>query len=68
MMKLYIYEHCPYCTKARMVFGLKNVPVELKYLHNDDEQTPIGLVGVKMLPILVEQDGGETGKRLDTVD
>lgn len=68
MMKLYIYEHCPYCTKARMVFGLKNVPVELKYLQNDDEQTPIGLVGVKMLPILVDQDGGAIGESLDIVD
>ncbi|HCS3144438.1 TPA: glutaredoxin, partial [Shigella flexneri] len=26
-MKLYIYDHCPYCLKARMIFGLKNIPV-----------------------------------------
>ncbi len=25
-MKLYIYDHCPYCLKARMIFGLKNIP------------------------------------------
>ncbi|MDN5160564.1 glutaredoxin, partial [Escherichia coli] len=24
-MKLYIYDHCPYCLKARMIFGLKNI-------------------------------------------
>lgn len=22
-MKLYIYEHCPFCVRARMIFGLK---------------------------------------------
>ncbi|MDU1427151.1 MAG: glutaredoxin, partial [Klebsiella michiganensis] len=27
-MKLYIYDHCPFCLKARMIFGLKNIPVE----------------------------------------
>ncbi|POU69340.1 glutaredoxin, partial [Pantoea sp. PSNIH4] len=27
-MKLYIYDHCPFCVKARMIFGLKNLPVE----------------------------------------
>ncbi len=31
-MKLYIYDHCPYCLKARMIFGLKNIPVELHVL------------------------------------
>ena len=36
-MKLYIYDHCPFCLKARMIFGLKNLPVELVTLLNDDE-------------------------------
>ena len=22
-MKLYSYDHCPYCVKARMIFGLR---------------------------------------------
>ncbi|EQC2584863.1 glutathione S-transferase N-terminal domain-containing protein, partial [Shigella sonnei] len=38
-MKLYIYDHCPYCLKARMIFGLKNIPVELHVLLNDDAET-----------------------------
>ncbi len=41
-MKLYIYDHCPYCLKARMIFGLKNIPVELHVLLNDDAETPTG--------------------------
>ena len=51
-MKLYIYDHCPYCTKARMIFGFKNHPLELVTLLNDDEKTPVSMVGHKMVPIL----------------
>ena len=51
-MTLYIYDHCPYCVKARMIFGLKSIPVQLKTLLNDDEKTPISMIGVKMVPVL----------------
>ena len=57
-MKLYIYEHCPYCVKARMIFGLKNIPIELEYLLNDEEDLLIRLNGVKQVP-LWQQDNGE---------
>lgn len=53
-MKLYVYDHCPYCVKARMIFGFKNLPVELITLDNDDEKTPTDLIGRKMVPILVD--------------
>lgn len=51
-MKLYIYDHCPYCVKARMIFGFHNQNMELVYLPNDDEKTPISMIGEKMVPIL----------------
>ncbi|MGH1469006.1 MAG: glutaredoxin 2 [Bdellovibrionales bacterium] len=51
-MKLYVYDHCPYCVKARMIFGYKNIPFELITLLNDDEKTPIDMIGQKMVPIL----------------
>lgn len=54
-MKLFVYDHCPFCVKARMIFGLKQVAVELVILMNDDEATPISMIGKKMAPIL--QDG-----------
>lgn len=57
-MKLYVYDHCPYCVKARMILGLKDVPFELKILLNDDEENPIRMIGKKMVPIL-EKDNGE---------
>lgn len=66
-MKLYIYDHCPYCVKARMIFGLKNVPVELQVLLNDDEETPKKLIGQKMAPILMKADGSCMPESMDIV-
>lgn len=66
-MKLYLYDHCPYCVRARMIFGKKMVPVENIYLLNDDEDTPNKLVGKKMVPILIKDDGCAMGESLDIV-
>ncbi|OOH86195.1 glutaredoxin, GrxB family [Pasteurellaceae bacterium 15-036681] len=66
-MKLYIYDHCPFCIRAKMIFGLKNLPFEEFVLLNDDEATPIGLVGKKMVPILMKDDGTAMGESLDIV-
>lgn len=66
-MKLYVYDHCPFCVRVRMIFGLKNLPVELVVLANDDEATPIGLVGKKVVPILVKEDGTAMPESLDIV-
>ncbi|CAI3929191.1 Glutaredoxin 2 (GrxB) (PDB:1G7O) [Commensalibacter communis] len=51
-MKLYIYEHCPFCVMTKMIFVLKNYPVETVYLLYDDVQTPMHMVGRKALPVL----------------
>ncbi|EHD21857.1 MULTISPECIES: glutaredoxin 2 [Brenneria] len=66
-MKLYIYDHCPYCVKARMIFGLKNIPVELQILANDDEATPKRLIGQKMVPILQKDDGSYMPESMDII-
>lgn len=66
-MKLYVYDHCPFCVRARMIFGLKNVPFDLAVLANDDEATPVGLVGKKVVPILVKDDGTAMPESLDIV-
>ncbi|MEF2073361.1 glutaredoxin 2 [Consotaella aegiceratis] len=65
-MKLYVYDHCPFCVRARMPFGLKAIPFELHFQLNDDEETPISMIGQKMLPIL-EDDDGFMGESLDIV-
>ena len=66
-MTLFHYDHCPYCAKARMIFGLKNVPFEIKALLNDDEKTPIDMIGEKSLPILQKDDGSFMGESLDII-
>ncbi|TVU92243.1 glutaredoxin 2 [Vreelandella titanicae] len=66
-MKLYVYDHCPFCVRARMIFGLKNIPCEIVFLANDDETTPQTLIGKKMLPILVTDEGEIIGESLDIV-
>lgn len=66
-MKLYVYDHCPFCTRARMAVSLRGVATELVYLPNDDEDTPIRLIGAKQLPILQKEDGSHMGESLDIV-
>lgn len=66
-MKLYIYDHCPFCLKARMIFGLKNIPVELITLLNDDEETPTRMIGKKMAPILQKDDSRYLPESMDIV-
>ena len=68
MMTLYVYDHCPYCVKARMIFGYKNINLELKFLLNDDEETPIRMIGQKMTPILEKEDGSYMSESLDIID
>ena len=66
-MKLYVYDHCPFCTRARMAAALRGMATELVYLPNDDEDTPIRLIGAKQLPILQKEDGSHMGESLDIV-
>ncbi|AJY46588.1 glutaredoxin 2 [Martelella endophytica] len=65
-MKLHVYDHCPFCLRARVALGLKGLPFELVFQANDDEATPIGMIGKKMLPILEDEDG-YMGESLDIV-
>ena len=66
-MKLYVYDHCPFCAKARMIFGLKKLPLELSFMWEDDVDTPTKLVGKKTAPILEKEDGGHMAESMDIV-
>lgn len=66
-MKLYVYDHCPFCVRARMIFGLRGMPLETDILMNDDEATPVGMIGAKQVPILQKEDGSFMGESLDIV-
>ena len=66
-MKLYTYDHCPYCVRTRMIFGIKNIPFEHIVLGNADEETPISMIGAKMVPILEKFKGDYMAESLDIV-
>lgn len=66
-MKLYVYDHCPFCAKARMIFGLKSLPVELHFVLEDDVDTPTRLVGKKTTPILQKPDNTHMAESMDIV-
>ena len=66
-MKLYIYDHCPYCVKARMIFGLKDVDIEIITLLNDEETLPMQMIGQKMVPILQKEDGSYMPESMDII-
>ncbi len=51
-LTLYIYQHCPYCIRVLVFAKINNINLNITVLANDDEQTPISMVGVKSLPIL----------------
>ncbi|WP_313200173.1 glutaredoxin 2 [Rhizobium sp.] len=65
-MKLYVYDHCPFCVKARSIFGLKGVSFELVVMLNDDATTPERMVGRKVAPIL-EEEGQYLAESMDIV-
>jgi len=50
-----------------MILGLKNVEFEHKILLNDDEETPIRLIGAKQVPILIKVDGKPLPESLDII-
>mmetsp|Transcript_72704 Transcript_72704/g.189143 ORF Transcript_72704/g.189143 Transcript_72704/m.189143 type:complete len:291 (+) Transcript_72704:90-962(+) len=63
---LHVYDHCPFCVRVRMIFGLKGLPYRLSFLMNDDVVTPTKLIGKKVLPVL-EQGSEAMGESLDIV-
>lgn len=66
-MKLFTYEHCPFCVRARMIFGLKSIPFELAVIMEGDVETPTRMVGRKVVPILQKEDGSFMPESMDIV-
>eukprot|EP00920_Eleutheroschizon_duboscqi_P025172 GHVT01062140.1.p1 GENE.GHVT01062140.1~~GHVT01062140.1.p1 ORF type:complete len:251 (-),score=13.98 GHVT01062140.1:257-1009(-) len=50
--RLHVYDHCPFCVRARMIFGIKRIKYDIIFMANDDFDGPISMVGKKMVPIL----------------
>mmetsp|Transcript_1045 Transcript_1045/g.2993 ORF Transcript_1045/g.2993 Transcript_1045/m.2993 type:complete len:280 (+) Transcript_1045:68-907(+) len=63
---IYVYDHCPFCVKVRMIVGYKAIEHELFILQNDDKRTPTKMIGKKVLPILAIGDHAQ-GESMDII-
>lgn len=66
-MKLYVYEHCPFCARVQLALGLKRIPYEKSIVMEGDAETPTRLIGKKAVPVLRKLDGSHMGESLDIV-
>jgi glutaredoxin 2 len=57
VMKLYMFEHCSLCFQVRMIAALKRLHLQETVILEDDSDTMVGLVGRRVIPILVKDDG-----------
>ena len=66
-MKLYIYDHCPYSMRARLMVGLKQLVVDIVVVSVSDLTTVVDFVGKNVRPVLQKQDGAYMMESLDIV-
>lgn len=66
-MKLYVYEHCPFCTRVRYCAGVAGKSLQIVPVLYDDADTPTRLVGRKVVPILVEEGKSALPESLDII-
>ena len=56
-MKLYVYDHCPYCNRVRFLAGMKHIALDIVHLSYADNETTVALVGKRTVPVLQLDDG-----------
>jgi glutaredoxin 2 len=66
-VRLYLFEHCSLCFRVRMVAALKHLHLQETVVLDDDSETMIGLVGKRVIPILVKDDGAPMLESMDMV-
>ncbi len=66
-MRLYIFEHCSLCFRVRMIAALKQVHVQEIVVLDDDTETMTALVGKRIIPILVKDNGQPMLESMDMV-
>jgi glutaredoxin 2 len=57
VMRLFLFEHCSLCFRVRMIAALKRLHLQETVILDDDTDTMVGLVGKRVIPILVKDDG-----------
>jgi len=66
-MKLYMFEHCSLCFRVRMMAALKGKHLQEAVVLDDDTDTMVGLVGKRVIPILLKDDGQPMLESMDMV-
>jgi glutaredoxin 2 len=56
-VKLLMFEHCSLCFRVRMAAGLKRLHLQETVVLDDDTDQMVELVGKRVIPILVRNDG-----------
>jgi glutaredoxin 2 len=67
VVKLYMFEHCSLCFRVRMMAALKKLSLQENVVLDDDSDTMIALVGKRVIPILVKDDGKPMLESMDMV-
>ena len=67
-MKLYVYNHCPYCVRVFLILGIKKINCSIEYFSNEDIYGPVSLVGSKQVPILERKDGRFMAESMNIID
>lgn len=66
-MKLLMFEHCSLCFRVRMTAALKGVHLREVAVLDDDTDAMVALVGKRVIPILVKDDGKPMLESMDMV-
>jgi glutaredoxin 2 len=66
-MQLYMFEHCSLCFRVRMTAALKKLHLQEVVVQEDDTATMTGLVGKRVIPILVKDCGQPMLESMDMV-
>jgi glutaredoxin 2 len=66
-MRLYMFEHCSLCFRVRMIAALKRLHLQEVVVLDDDTDTMVGLVGKRVVPILLKDDGLPMLESMDMV-
>ena len=63
-----MFEHCSLCFRVRMTAALKHVHLQGTIVLDDDFETMLALIGKRVIPILVKNDGQPMLESMDMVD
>jgi glutaredoxin 2 len=66
-MRLYLFEHCSLCFRVRMTAALKHLHLQETIVLDDDTDAMTGLVGKRVIPILIRNDGQPMLESMDMV-